>query len=160
MWFRTGDLMRKDTAGFFYFVDRAGDTFRWKGENVSTTQVAQAIYAYEGVRQAVVYGVSVPGTDGRAGMAMVIVDPDFSLVEFRQHLTACLPGYARPVFVRIGKTLETTGTFKSTNGALVRQGYDPNQTDDAVYFDDRTDGKFLKLDADLYAAISNGAVRL
>lgn len=160
VWYRTGDLMRKDTAGFFYFVDRVGDTFRWKGENVSAAQVAQAICACPGVRQAVVYGVAVPGTDGRAGMAAMVVDAHFSLMEFRQHLAASLPGYARPVFVRIGKALQMTGTFKPTKEQLIREGYDPGQTDDAIYFDDRTGGEFVRLDADLYAAILNAEVRL
>jgi fatty-acyl-CoA synthase len=160
MWYRTGDLMRKDNAGFFYFVDRVGDTFRWKGENVSTSQVAQAIGACRAVRQVVVYGVEVPGSDGRAGMAAMVVDSDFSLVEFRQHLAATLPGYARPIFVRIGQALQMTGTFKPTKGQLVREGYDPAQTDDVIYFDDRVAGEFVKLEADLYTAILNIEVRL
>src|SRR5262249_59308320 len=74
-WFRTGDLMRKDAAGFFYFVDRLGDTFRWKGENVSTSEVAEAITSFPGVADATVYGVAVPGADGRAGMAAVGAQP-------------------------------------------------------------------------------------
>lgn len=159
LWYRTGDLMRKDAAGFFYFVDRVGDTFRWKGENVSTAQVAQVICACPGVRQAVVYGVAVPGTDGKAGMATMVVDPVFDLAAFRQHLAACLPGYASPMFVRIGATLETTGTFKPTKGQLVRDGFDPGRTEDVIYFDDRARGAFVPIDAELHTAISNAKVR-
>src|SRR5207302_8978591 len=85
-WFRTGDLMRKDEQGYFYFVDRIGDTFRWKGENVSTTEVTQMIAACPGVIDAVVYGVTVPGTEGRAGMAAVVVSSTFDLIAFRQGL--------------------------------------------------------------------------
>ncbi len=159
-WFRTGDLMRKDGAGFFYFVDRVGDTFRWKGENVSTTEVAEALHACPGVHQAVVYGVAVPGTDGRAGMATIIAGSGFDLAALHLHLLDRLPVYARPVFVRIGRALETTGTFKSVKGALVRDGFDPSRTDDAIYFDDRSAGTFVRLDADLFAAICRGRVRI
>jgi len=159
-WYRTGDLMRKDAAGFFYFVDRIGDTFRWKGENVSTAQVAQAICTCPGVRQAVVYGVAVPGTDGKAGMATMVVDTTFDLAAFRQHLAANLPFYACPVFVRIGESLEMTGTFKPTKGQLVRDGFDPGGTDDVIYFDDRSRGAFVPVDVELYAAIVHGDVRL
>src|SRR6266851_5447575 len=100
-WFRTGDLMRKDARGYFYFVDRVGDTFRWKGENVSTTEVAETVSACPGVIEAVVYGVTIPGTEGRAGMAAVITNRDFNMVAFRQHLAVCLPEYARPLFLRV-----------------------------------------------------------
>ena len=78
-WFRTGDLMRKDEKGYFYFVDRIGDTFRWKGENVATSEVSEAICAFPGIKQASVYGVAVPGADGRAGMAMLITNDQLDL---------------------------------------------------------------------------------
>jgi fatty-acyl-CoA synthase len=160
VWYRTGDLMRKDAAGFFYFVDRVGDTFRWKGENVSTAQVAQTICACAGVRQAVVYGVPVPGTDGKAGMATIVADPVFDMAAFRQQLAATLPFYARPVFVRIGRSLEMTGTFKPTKGQLMRDGFDPGRTDDVIYFDDRSRGAFVPIDGELHAMILNGKIRL
>jgi fatty-acyl-CoA synthase len=160
LWYRTGDLMRKDAAGFFYFVDRVGDTFRWKGENVSTAQVTQTICVWPGVRQAVVYGVTVPETDGKAGMATIVVDPEFDLTAFRQHLAASLPVYASPLFLRIGAALEITGTFKPTKGQLQRDSFDPSRTEDAIYFDDRTRGAFVPVDAELYAAILNARIRL
>src|SRR5207302_450613 len=93
-WFRTGDLMRKDAQGYFYFVDRIGDTFRWKGENVSTSEVAEAIARCPGVLDATVFGVEIPGTDGRAGMAALVVDAGFDLAALHRHLEASLPGYA------------------------------------------------------------------
>ena len=124
-WFRTGDLMRKDEKGYFYFVDRIGDTFRWKGENVATSEVSEAICAFPGVKQANVYGVAVPGADGRAGMATLVTDDELDLAAFRTHLIDRLPEYARPLFLRIRNEMEVTATFKYTKTDLVRQGYDP-----------------------------------
>ena len=159
-WFRTGDLMRKDESGYFYFVDRVGDTFRWKGENVSTTEVADLISAYPGVIEAVVYGVAIPGTEGRAGMAAVVVSEDFGLVAFRQHLAERLPEYARPLFLRIRGEIEMTATFKPKKQDLSREGYDPAVTADVIYFNDRVRQSFVKLDAVLYERLQTGNVRL
>ena len=91
-WFRTGDLMRKDAQGYFYFVDRIGDTFRWKGENVSTSEVAAAICAFPGVKDATVYGVTIPGAEGRAGMAALVTSDALDLAAFRSHLIGRPPG--------------------------------------------------------------------
>jgi fatty-acyl-CoA synthase len=145
-WFRTGDLMRRDRAGYYYFVDRIGDTFRWKGENVSTTQVAEAVCACPGVAGAVVYGVTVPGADGRAGMAAITVGPEFSLERLRDTLAAQLPSYARPMFLRICATLETTGTFKPVKATLMREGYDPALVSDALFVDDPGAGGFVRIE--------------
>jgi fatty-acyl-CoA synthase len=159
-WFRTGDLMRKDERGYFYFVDRLGDTFRWKGENVSTMEVAETISACPGVIEAVVYGVIVPGTEGRAGMAAVTTSRDFDLITFRQHLAVRLPEYARPLFLRIREEIETTPTFKPKKQELVREGYDPAVTADAIYFNDRVSQSLVKVDAILYERLQTGNVRL
>ena len=158
-WFRTGDLMRKDAQGYFYFVDRIGDTFRWKGENVSTTEVAEAIARCPGVLDAAVYGVEVPGADGRAGIAALMVDAGFDLAALHRHLAASLPSYARPVFVRIGAVLETTTTFKHQKNELMRAGYDPTATGDAIYFNDAKRGAFVRLDPALFQRIQGGQVR-
>jgi fatty-acyl-CoA synthase len=157
-WFRTGDLMRRDGAGFFYFVDRIGDTFRWKGENVSTEEVAAVLAGCVGVTEVVVYGVAVPGAEGRAGMAALTVDAGFDLASFRTHFQV-LPEYARPMFVRIAGSIAATATFKQAKAVLAREGFDPALTD-AVYFDDRVAGAFVRMDAELYAAILGGAVRV
>jgi fatty-acyl-CoA synthase len=159
-WFRSGDLMRRDKLGYFYFIDRMGDTFRWKGENVSTTLVADTITMCTDVIEAVVYGVTVPNTEGRAGMAAVVVNRDFDLSVLQQHLVAHLPDYARPLFLRVRDAIETTGTFKPKSQDLSRAGYDPTATDDALYFYDRERAAFLNLDAALYALIRNGNLRL
>ena len=159
-WFRSGDLMRKDARGYFYFVDRIGDTFRWKGENVSTTQVAEALSACPGVSEAVVYGVPVPGADGRAGMAAIVVGSEFDFAALRRQLGICLPEYARPLFVRVRDAIDVTATFKHNKQGLFREGYDPRVTADAIYVDDRTEGAFVRIDPALYDRIEAGKIRL
>jgi fatty-acyl-CoA synthase len=159
-WFRTGDLMRQDARGFFYFVDRIGDTFRWKGENVATTEVAQALAAFPGVRQASVYGVEVPGADGRAGMAALAGDDDLDLKALRDHLIASLPDYARPLFLRLAPELALTETFKLKKQALIDEGYDPVRIADPLYVDDREAGAYVRLDQALFGRIAAGEVRL
>jgi len=158
-WFRTGDLMRKDEHGYFYFVDRIGDTFRWKGENVATSEVSEAICAFRGVTAANVYGVAIPGTDGRAGMAALVTDGELDLAALRIHLIDRLPGYARPLFLRIRSEMEVTTTFKHTKDAFVRQGYDPTATTDVIYADDRERDSFVRLDKALYDRIQSGQIR-
>jgi fatty-acyl-CoA synthase len=159
-WFRTGDLMRRDAKGYFYFVDRIGDTFRWKGENVATTEVAEAIARCPGVRDVSVYGVAIPGTDGRAGMAALVVDDGFDLAALHRHVAECLPGYARPVFVRIRNELETTGTFKHRKDELVREGYDPGATDDATYVSDVQQQAYVRMDVTLFQRLQDGLMRV
>ncbi len=122
-WFRTGDLMRQDEAGFFYFLDRLGDTFRWKGENVSTAQVAESLLGVPGITGAVVYGVAMEGCDGRAGMAAITVGAGFAIATLYTRLARGLPGYAIPLFIRICPALEITGTYKFIRTCLVEQGY-------------------------------------
>jgi fatty-acyl-CoA synthase len=159
-WFRTGDLMRKDDAGYFYFVDRVGDTFRWKGENVATSEVAEALMAFPGIAEATVYGVTVPGTEGRAGMAALVAAGALDFAALRRHLADRLPHYAHPLFLRITSVIEVTVTFKHTKGDLMRQGYDPAATPDAIYFNDPVRGAFVHLDRALYDRVQAGQVRL
>jgi fatty-acyl-CoA synthase len=159
-WIRTGDLMRKDEQGYFYFVDRIGDTFRWKGENVATSEVAEAISAFPGIKHANVYGVTIPATEGRAGMATLVTEDELDLALFRQHLMSRLPPYARPLFLRIRKDMDLTGTFKYSKTELVRLGFDPVANNDAVYFDDLESGVFTRLDQELYDRIQMGRVRI
>jgi fatty-acyl-CoA synthase len=159
-WVRTGDLMRKDEKGFFYFVDRIGDTFRRKGENVAASEVAEAICAFPGIEHANVYGVAVPGTEGRVGMAAVVADGELDLTRLRKHLGSSLPAYARPVFLRIRKQIDLTGTFKYSKTELIHQAYDPEACDDALYFDHRETDAFVPLDKELYRRIHDGAIRL
>ncbi len=159
-WFRTGDLMRLDGRGFYYFVDRVGDTFRWKGENVATSDVVEALAACPGVIEATVYGVAVPGAEGRAGMAAIVAGPDFSFEILREHLRARLPAYARPLFLRRQGAIAVTETFKPKKTDLVREGFDPLLVTDLLFFDDGRQGTYVRLDAALFADIVSGAIRL
>jgi fatty-acyl-CoA synthase len=158
-WYRTGDLMRMDDSGFYYFVDRIGDTFRWKGENVSTSEVAAAIAAFPGVKEVNVYAVRVPRTEGAAGMAALVVEDQLDLHAFRRHVIKALPPYARPPFLRLTERLAATSTFKQTKADLQRQGFDPAMTGDPLYFNDPAKGKFVTLDLALHAYIAAGKVR-
>jgi fatty-acyl-CoA synthase len=159
-WFRTGDLMRQDRNGYFYFVDRIGDTFRWKGENVSTSEVAETINRFPGIRDSTVYGVTVAGHDGRAGMAAIVCDGACDLASLRAHLEANLPEYARPLFLRMRAELDMTSTFKQKKIDLVRDGFNPAAGTDPVFFNDRQSNAFVRLDHELYGMIDRGAVRL
>jgi len=157
-WFRTGDLMRRDDSGFFYFVDRLGDTFRWKGENVSTSEVAEVLTAFAGITEATVYGVEIPGHDGRAGMATIVGTPD--LAALCRHLADRLPAYARPVFLRLRAEIETTATFKHRKNELAREGYDPAVIADALYLNDPARCAFVPLDTELFRRIQCGQIRV
>jgi len=158
-WVRTGDLMRKDEQGYFYFVDRIGDTFRRKGENVATTEVSQALCAFRGVSHANVYGVAVPNTEGRVGMAALVAEDNLDLAGLRKHLERCLPAYARPVFLRIRSAIDVTGTFKYSKTELISQGYNPLASGDALYFDSLEAEAFVPFDNDLYDRIQSGGIR-
>jgi fatty-acyl-CoA synthase len=158
-WYRTGDLMRRDERGFFYFVDRVGETYRWKGENVSTAEVLTALAAAPHVLDGVVYGVAVPGADGRAGMAALMVEAGFDTQAFREAAARALPPYARPVFLRLLGHIESTGTFKPRKQELVAAGFDPSKVDDALYFDDPRAQRYVPVDAALFEAISQGKMR-
>jgi len=153
-WMRTGDLMRRDAEGFYSFVDRIGDTFRWKGENVATLEVLRACLAQRGVEDALVYGVSVPGAEGRAGMALLKTGPDFALADFTRGMET-LPRYARPLFLRLTQEIATTETHKPKRAVYVAQGFDPANTGEPLYVLDGAG--YATLDAERYAAILSGA---
>ena len=158
-WFRTGDLMRQDADGYFYFVDRVGDTFRWKGENVSTGEVEASLARVPGVEQANVYGVQVAGLEGRAGMAALVVGPTFDLAALDAAIGRDLPDYAQPRFLRIQPEIETTGTFKYKKTDLVAQGFDPAKITDPLYVREPGQGP-RPLDAAGYADVLAQRVRL
>jgi fatty-acyl-CoA synthase len=156
---RSGDLMRIDEQGFYYFVDRVGDTFRWKGENVATLEVAAALCACPGIAEAAVYGVAVAGAEGRAGMALLGLEGEPDVAEIAARMRN-LPDYARPVFLRVRRRLEVTATFKHKKHDLARQGFDPGLIVDPLYVFDRTQDAYVPLNRQRFAAIRSGAMRL
>jgi acyl-CoA synthetase (AMP-forming)/AMP-acid ligase II len=135
-WFNTGDLVRDQGFRHIQFVDRVGDTFRWKGENVATTEVEAALTGFPQIEQAVVYGVELPGADGRAGMAALTLKADAGELDgagLIQHLQSVLPAYAVPLFLRLRATQETTGTFKYRKVELKQEGFDPSKVSEPLY---------------------------
>lgn len=159
-WFRTGDLMRRDDGNFYYFVDRIGDTFRWKGENVATSEVAAAITAFPGIVDANVYGVAIPGADGRAGMAEIVCRGEIDLSAFRDHLAQHLPRYAHPVLLRVRTEIDLTPTFKPLKRAGGQDGYDPSACADRLYVNDPERRAYIALDQQLYERIRAGSMPL
>ena len=168
-WFNTGDLIREVDVGFslgyphYQFVDRTGDTFRWKSENVSTNEVGEILNGFAGVDFSNVYGVEVPGADGRAGMAAIALSDgvtELDLAGFAAYVQRELPAFARPVFVRIQTELDLTGTFKMVKGDLKREGYDITAIADPVYVMKPGGQSYEPLDAEYLETIRAGNARL
>ena len=164
-WFDSGDLLRTVEAGFtlgyphYQFVDRVGDTFRWKSENVSTNEVGEIINGFGQVEFCNVYGVEVPNADGRAGMAALRLKAGVEALdvdEFAAYLARELPAYARPVFLRIQPDIEVTATLKMVKGDLKKEGYDPSQVSDPLYVMLPGAGRYQTLDTKTHAAIRAG----
>ncbi|XP_023967808.1 long-chain fatty acid transport protein 1 isoform X4 [Chrysemys picta bellii] len=157
----SGDVLVMDELGYMYFKDRSGDTFRWRGENVSTTEVEGILSHILSQTDVAVYGVEVPGVEGKAGMA-AIADPKAKLSPnaLYQELQKVLPPYARPIFLRLLPQVDTTGTFKIQKTRLQREGFDPHQTSDRLYFLDLKLGKYVPLDECLFERIRARKVAL
>ncbi|XP_017766329.1 PREDICTED: long-chain fatty acid transport protein 4 [Eufriesea mexicana] len=158
--FNSGDILLMDELGYFYFKDRTGDTFRWHGENVATSEVEAVISNVIGLKDAAVYGVEVPGAEGKAGMA-AIYDPEntLNIKEMAEGLKKSLPSYARPLFVRVLSELPMTGTFKLKKKNLQQDGFDIKKITDPIYFLDNS-GVYVKLTEQIYDNIHEGKVRL
>uniref|UniRef100_A0A3Q2W962 Arachidonate--CoA ligase n=3 Tax=Haplochromini TaxID=319058 RepID=A0A3Q2W962_HAPBU len=157
----SGDVLIMDKYGHMYFKDRTGDTFRWKGENVSTTEVEGTLSRLLDMKDVVVYGVEVPGAEGKAGMA-AIADPSHStnLEKFVKDMEKALPPYARPVFLRFLPEVNKTGTFKFQKTELRRDSFDPSAVSGRLYFLDSSKGRYVQLDEELYRSILSGKCKL
>ncbi|XP_059954350.1 long-chain fatty acid transport protein 2 isoform X1 [Mesoplodon densirostris] len=162
VYFNSGDLLMMDHENFIYFHDRVGDTFRWKGENVATTEVADIVGLVDFVQEVNVYGVSVPGHEGRIGMASIKMkeDHEFDGRKLFKHVADYLPNYARPRFLRIQDTIETTGTFKHLKVTLMEEGFNPSVIKDALYFLDDKAEMYVPMTEDIYNAINDKTLKL
>ena len=163
-YFNTGDLIRDIGFRHAQFVDRLGDTFRWKGENVSTTEVENILCDCEKISEAVVYGVEIPNTNGRAGMASITAvegqcfeEQDFCT--FVEEFKKMLPNYAVPQFLRIQKQMETTGTFKYSKNKLKEEAYNPAASDEAVYVLLPNESSYTLISEEIYQNIQQGKYR-
>lgn len=157
----SGDVLVMDDFGYMYFRDRGGDTFRWRGENVSTTEVEGILSSLLCQTDVAVYGVTVPGVEGKAGMAAIAdTTGGFDPNSFLQKVQQALPSYSRPVFLRISPQVDTTGTFKIQKTRLQREGYDPRHTTDRIYFLNARAARYEVVDEELYNSITEGKVSL
>ncbi|XP_033972039.1 very long-chain acyl-CoA synthetase isoform X2 [Trematomus bernacchii] len=162
LYFNSGDLMRIDNDNFIYFQDRVGDTFRWKGENVATNEVSDILTISDGLKEANVYGVQVPGHEGRIGMAAVTMKEgaQFDGSRIFNHVVSYLPSYARPRFIRIQNAVEVTGTFKQMKVKLVEESFDPGRIQDPLYILDNEEKSYITLTAHVYSSIISGNIKL
>ena len=160
-WFNTGDLMRDLGCGHAQFVDRLGDTFRWKGENVSTNEVESLLGDYPGVEDAVVYGVEIPGTNGRCGMAALRLSEGTRLDPsgLAGYLDKSMPAYAAPVFIRLLQAVDVTGTFKYKKTDLKQTAYAPARTSDPLLVRLPGSARYVPLDQLLFDGIQAGSYR-
>jgi citronellyl-CoA synthetase len=160
-YFNTGDLVRDLGFRHAQFVDRLGDTFRWKGENVSTTEVENHVADHEAICEAVVYGVEIPNTNGRAGMCAITPHPEAEVdyAELLSFFKKCMPAFAVPVFIRVQAQVETTGTFKYQKTNLKKEAFDPSQTQDPLFVWLPGTTTYVLVTDDIYSGIQSGAYR-
>ncbi|XP_033952300.1 long-chain fatty acid transport protein 6 [Pseudochaenichthys georgianus] len=161
-YFNTGDLMAEDQEGFISFRDRVGDTFRWKGENVATTEVTETLGLVEFIQEVNVYGVEIKGHEGRAGMAAMIIRPGFSFdgSKLFEHVMRDLPAYARPLFIRLQEEMEMTSTFKQHKFQLVQSGFNPSCISDLLFVLDHQQQSYIPLTDCIYHSILAGERKL
>lgn len=167
-WFNTGDLLKTVDVGFslgykhYQFVDRLGDTFRWRSENVSTNEVGEILNGFEEISMSNVFGVEIPGSEGRAGMAAVCLNEGLDQLDvnsFSEYVQKNLPPYARPVFVRVQPAQEITGTFKMVKKDLRDEGYDISVVEDPIYVLKPRDANYSRLDENFLTEIRSGDAR-
>uniref|UniRef100_A0A8C5AR48 long-chain-fatty-acid--CoA ligase n=1 Tax=Gadus morhua TaxID=8049 RepID=A0A8C5AR48_GADMO len=157
----SGDMLVMDELGYMYFTDRGGDTFRWRGENVSATELEGVLSGLLGQVGVAVYGVAVPGVEGKAGMAAIAdADRQVDVGNFLRAAEKALPSYALPVFLRLTSTLDTTGTFKILKMRLRQEGFDPGLSTDPIFYLNSRAGCYEALSPRRYCDITAGRERL
>lgn len=169
-WFRSGDVMREDQENRVFFVDRLGDTFRWKSENVSTNEVADVLGQFEQIHEANVYGVQVPHADGRCGCAAIVMasgmtEDKLDFEGLARHVVSTLPRYAVPIFLRITDALQYTGTFKIQKGKAKKEGVDLDLIEkggsgDRVYWLPHDGKSYVPFRRKDWEALKGGELRL
>lgn len=162
MWFNTGDIMRDIGFKHCQFVDRIGDTFRWKGENVSTTEVEEVLNIFDQTSESTVYGVAIPNTDGKAGMASIIPAEgvgQFNFDGLADYIRSSLPAYAVPLFIRLQTELEITATYKNRKPNLKKEGFDPGLVKDPIYVLLPGNGSYEPLTQEIYQDIAEAKYR-
>uniref|UniRef100_H2Z7Y1 Very long-chain fatty acid transport protein n=1 Tax=Ciona savignyi TaxID=51511 RepID=H2Z7Y1_CIOSA len=160
-YYNSGDVLVIDGEYKLTFYDRVGDTFRWKGENVSTNEVSDTIADAGGIKECNVYGVKVPGCDGRAGMAAIVIgeNNDFSLTNLYRFLINVLPKYAVPIFIRVSPELEITSTLKMRKTTLQTEGFDISRVNDPIYVLDPDSQTYAPLTPEIFQKIENCSLR-
>ncbi len=162
MYFNTGDMLQLHENGWLSFYDRTGDTFRWKGENVSTLEVETILNSYPAIQVSAVYGVKVPNTEGKAGMATIKLNPSikFNLDDFSRFVSEVLPPYSIPVFLRISDKIDLTGSYKVIKTDLKKEAYDLSIVKDKLLFWDRVRKKYIPYDENIKKNLITGKLKL
>ncbi|CAN9507170.1 unnamed protein product [Ophioblennius macclurei] len=161
LYFNSGDLLKVDNEGFIYFQDRIGDTFRWKGENVATSEVVDHLVMLDFVEEVQAYGVKVPGHEGRIGMAALRLkeNMDFDGKAMYQHVKNYLPSYARPRFIRLQDALTLTGTYKPMKVQLAAEGFDPAVVKHPLFYLQDGEG-YVPMTQEIFDSIAEGSLKL
>ena len=167
-YYNSGDLLYVSEDGFYYWSDRVGDTFRWKGENVATTEITEVLDVFPGFADVAVYGVSVPDCDGRVGMACIVLSQGTTIATvdwaaYHKEICKHLPAYSRPSFLRITKAIPQTTTFKHQKAELVKDGFDVNiitSKGDSIFYYSSKDGSVVPLTQAIAQQINTGVIKL
>jgi acyl-CoA synthetase (AMP-forming)/AMP-acid ligase II len=161
-YFISGDLVVLHDDNWLSFYDRTGDTFRWKGENVSTLEVESIINSHPAIDSSTVFGVSVPKTEGKAGMAAIKLEEgeNLDIENFSNYISDSLPNYAIPIFIRLCKEFELTGSFKIIKNKMKNEGYEIENIGDPLYFWDQKEKRYIKYTEDLHEKVLNGEINI
>jgi len=161
-YFITGDLLQLHDNMWMSFADRFGDTFRWKGENVSTQEIENILNTHESILMSAVYGVEIPNHEGKAGMAAIKFDQTFGFKseEISRFVLKVLPKYSLPIFIRIRQNLEVTGSNKIRKSSLRKEGYNINEIKDPLYFWNSSIKKYIPFDISKYREIIKGQIEI